>query len=63
MPAIMPISDLRNYTDVLKEVDSSSRVYLTVKRRIESGGYCKLISAISPLERRSLFANSMILTV
>ena len=29
MPAIMPISDLRNYTDVLKEVDSSSRVYLT----------------------------------
>ena len=34
-----------------------------VKRRIESGGYCKLISAISPLERRSLFANSMILTV
>ena len=36
---------------------------LDVKRRIESGGYCKLISAISPLERRSLFANSMILTV
>ncbi len=29
MPAIMPISDLRNYTDVLKEVDSNSRVYLT----------------------------------
>ena len=29
MPAIMPISDLRNYTDVLKEVDNSSRVYLT----------------------------------
>ncbi len=29
MPAIMSISDLRNYTDVLKEVDSSSRVYLT----------------------------------
>ncbi|SEL38209.1 MULTISPECIES: type II toxin-antitoxin system Phd/YefM family antitoxin [unclassified Butyrivibrio] len=29
MPAIMPISDLRNYTDVLKEVDANSRVYLT----------------------------------
>ncbi|WP_029318886.1 type II toxin-antitoxin system prevent-host-death family antitoxin [Butyrivibrio sp. AE3004] len=29
MPAIMPISDLRNYTDVLKEVDTNSRVYLT----------------------------------
>lgn len=25
----MPISDLRNYTDVLKEVDASNRVYLT----------------------------------
>ena len=29
MPAIKPISDLRNYTEVLKEVDSVSRVYLT----------------------------------
>ena len=29
MPAIKPISDLRNYTEVLKEVDSFSRVYLT----------------------------------
>lgn len=29
MPNIKPISDLRNYTDVLKEVDVSSRVYLT----------------------------------
>lgn len=29
MPNIKPISDLRNYTDVLKEVDASSRVYLT----------------------------------
>ena len=29
MPAIMPISDRRNYTDVLKEVDASNRVYLT----------------------------------
>lgn len=29
MPNIKPISDLRNYTDVLKEVDVASRVYLT----------------------------------
>jgi len=29
MPCIKPISDLRNYTEVLKEVDANSRVYLT----------------------------------
>ena len=29
MPNIKPISDLRNYSEVLKEVDISSRVYLT----------------------------------
>ena len=29
MPSIMPISDLRNYTEVLKEVDAKHRVYLT----------------------------------
>lgn len=29
MPNIKPISDLRNYTEVLKQVDVSSRVYLT----------------------------------
>ncbi len=29
MPKIKPISDLRNYTEVLKEVDATSRVYLT----------------------------------
>ena len=29
MPNIKPISDLRNYTDILKEVDTSRRVYLT----------------------------------
>ncbi len=29
MPNIKPISDLRNYTDVLKKVDLSNRVYLT----------------------------------
>lgn len=29
MPNIKPISDLRNYTEVLKEVDATKRVYLT----------------------------------
>ena len=29
MPNIKPISDLRNYTDVLKQVDVSKRLYLT----------------------------------
>ena len=29
MPSIIPISDLRNYTEVLKKVDASKRVYLT----------------------------------
>lgn len=29
MPNIKPISDLRNYTEVLKEVDTTNRVYLT----------------------------------
>ena len=29
MPNIKPISDLRNYTEVLKQVDTSKRVYLT----------------------------------
>ena len=29
MPNIKQISDLRNYTEVLKQVDASNRVYLT----------------------------------
>ncbi len=29
MPTILPISDLRNYTDVLKRVDVGKPVYLT----------------------------------
>lgn len=29
IPNIKPISDLRNYTEVLKEVDTTGRVYLT----------------------------------
>lgn len=29
MPNIKPISELRNYTDVLREVDDTNRVYLT----------------------------------
>lgn len=29
MPNIKPISALRNYTEILKQVDTSNRVYLT----------------------------------
>ena len=29
MPSIKPVSDLKNYTEVLKEVDAGNRVYLT----------------------------------
>ena len=37
MPNIKPISDLRNYTDILKQVDVSKRVYLTRNGRGEYG--------------------------
>lgn len=37
MPNIKPISDLRNYTDVLKDVDQVQRVYLTRNGRGEYG--------------------------
>lgn len=37
MPNIKPISDLRNYTEVLKEVDAARRVYLTRNGRGEYG--------------------------
>ena len=35
MPNIKPISDLRNYTEVLKEVKAGSPVYLTKNGRGE----------------------------
>lgn len=37
MPNIKPISDLRNYTEVLKQVDASNRVYLTQNGHGEYG--------------------------
>ena len=37
MPSIKPISDLKNYIDVLKEVDISRRVYLTRNGHAEYG--------------------------
>ncbi len=59
MPNIKPVSDLRNYTDLLKEVDVSNRVYLT---RNGHGVYGILTMAeIDELDRMkaaySLFAN------
>ena len=59
MPNIKPVSDLRNYTDVLKEVDTSNRVYLT---RNGHGDYGILTMAeIDELDRfkaaYTIFAN------
>jgi len=36
MPAIKPVSDLRNYNEILKEVDRNGMIYLT---RNGSGAY------------------------
>ena len=49
MPNIKPISDLRNYTAVMKQIDASSRVYIT---RNGHGGYDILTMAeIDELDR------------
>lgn len=37
MPSIKPISDLKNYEEVLKEVEVSERVYLTRNGHVEYG--------------------------
>lgn len=49
MPNIKPISDLRNYTEVLKQVDVSSRVYLTRNGHGEYG--ILTMSEIDELDR------------
>ncbi|MCH4192937.1 MAG: prevent-host-death protein [Butyrivibrio sp.] len=49
MPNIKPISDLRNYTEVLKEVDTESRVYLTRNGHGEYG--ILTMSEIDELDR------------
>lgn len=49
MPNIKPISDLRNYTEVLKQVDASSRVYLTRNGHGEYG--ILTMSEIDELDR------------
>ena len=59
MPNIKPISDLRNYTEVLKQVDVSSRVYLTRNGHGEYG--ILTMSEIDELDRcraaYTLFSN------
>lgn len=49
MPNIKPISDLKNYTEVLKQVDASSRVYLTRNGHGEYG--ILTMSEIDELDR------------
>ena len=51
MPIIKPVSDLRNYSDVLKDIKSGSPVYLTKNGRgryviLDMGDYEKKESAI-----------------
>ena len=51
MPNIKPVSDLRNYTEVLKDISSGSPVYLTKNGRgryviLEMGDYEKKEAAI-----------------
>lgn len=67
MPNIKPISDLRNYTEVLKQVDASSRVYLTRNGHGEYGiltmaeideldrcrAACTLLSKLKKAEERT----------
>ena len=67
MPNIKPISDLRNYTDVLREVDISKRVYLTRNGHGEYGiltmdeideldqyrAACTLFSSLNKAEERA----------
>ncbi len=48
MPTILPISDLRNYTDVLNRVDVDKPVYLTRNGR---GTY--VISKLDDYDRES----------
>lgn len=49
LPNIKPISDLRNYTEVLKQVDVSRRVYLTRNGHGEYG--ILTMSEIDELDR------------
>lgn len=62
MPNIRPISDLRNYTNVLKEVNYGKRVYLTrngigeyviinMKELDELDQMCAVRSLVSDLNR------------
>ncbi|MDE6024972.1 MAG: prevent-host-death protein [Lachnospiraceae bacterium] len=67
MPNIEPISDLRNYTEILKQVDVSGRAYLTQSNHGEYGiltmaeideldryrAVCTLISKLKKAEERA----------
>ena len=56
MPNINPGSDLRNDTDVLKEVDASSRVYL---RRNGHGVYGILVVLLFQIDHCGLSDNEL----
>ena len=56
MPNIKPISDLRNYTDILKQVDVSKRVY-TMDEIDELDRYRAAYQLISKLKKSEERAN------
>ncbi len=47
MPNVKPVSDLRNYDEVLREVSEGEAVFLTRKGRV-----CFVIEDIGEYERR-----------
>ena len=52
MPNIKPVSDLRNYAEVLKDIVSGSPVYLT-----RNGRGCYVIQDMEDYERKELLLN------
>ena len=55
MPNIKPISDLRNYATVLRDISSDSPVYLT-----KNGRGCYVIQKMEDYEKKEAAVNLMI---
>ncbi|MCL2238184.1 MAG: type II toxin-antitoxin system Phd/YefM family antitoxin [Treponema sp.] len=55
MPNIVPVSDLRNYAEVLKEIESGSPIYLT-----RNGRGCYVIQDIKEYEKKEAIIKLMI---
>ena len=55
MPNIKPVSDLRNYAEVLKDISSGSPVYLT-----KNGRGCYVILEIGDYEKKEAVIKLMV---